>query len=148
MNEFQLTITVERPVEAVWAYFQDFSRYPEWNPQVSEARQTSPGPMAVGGTLMFAGRMLGRGYEAHAECTAYVPNERFTTRTISAPFHLEIDSTFEPVGGGTRITTTYRGENRGFMKFAEPVAIRVARKQFEAANENLKALLEAEPVPA
>jgi uncharacterized membrane protein len=26
MNEFQLTITVERPVEAVWTYFQDFSR--------------------------------------------------------------------------------------------------------------------------
>lgn len=148
MNEFQLTITVERPVEAVWAYFQDFSRYSEWNPQVSEARQTSPGPMDVGGTLMFVGKLLGRSYEAHAECTAFVPNQRFTTKTTSAPFHLEIDSIFETVDGGTRITSTYRGENRGFMKFAEPVAIRVARKQFEAANENLKALLEAETVTA
>jgi carbon monoxide dehydrogenase subunit G len=148
MNEFQLTTTVERPVEAVWAFLQDFSGYSEWNPGVSEARQTSAGPMDVGGTLMFVGKLLGRSYESHAECTAHTPNEQFATKTTSAPFHLEIDNRLERVDGGTRLTSTYRGENRGFMKFAEPVAIRVVRKQFEAANENLKALLEAETVPA
>jgi uncharacterized protein YndB with AHSA1/START domain len=148
MNEFELTVTIERPVEAVWTYFQDFSNYPDWNPGVSETRQTSAGPMDVGGTLAFVGRILGRSYETHAECTAYIVNERFATRTTAGPFHLEVDTRLEPVEGGTRMTSTYRGENRGFMKLAEPVAIRVARKQFEAANENLKALLEAEPVRA
>src|SRR5450759_3253325 len=147
MNEFELTITIERPVEAVWAYFQDFSRYPEWNPGMSEARQTSPGPMAVGGTLVFVGKLLGRSYESHTQCTAYLPNERFASGATSGPFQLEIDTRLEPVDGGTKMTSRYRGESRGFMKLAEPVAIRVARKQFEAANENLKALLEAEPLP-
>jgi Polyketide cyclase / dehydrase and lipid transport len=139
MNEFELEITIDRPVDAVWSYFQDFSK---------EVRQTSAGPIGVGATLVFVGKLLGRNYESHSECTAYVPNERFATRTTSGPFLLEVDSRLEAVDGGTRMTSTYRGENHGFMKLAEPVAIRVARKQFEAANENLKALLEAEPVPA
>lgn len=148
MNEFELTITIERPVEAVWSFFQDLSRYPEWNPGMTEARQTSAGPMRVGATTAFAGKLLGRRYESHAECTAYVPMERYASKSTSGPFVLEIDTRLEPVDGGTRMTSTYRGESRGFMKLAEPVAVRVARKQFEAANENLKALLEAEPVGA
>jgi uncharacterized protein YndB with AHSA1/START domain len=148
MNEFELEITIDRPVDAVWSYFQDFSKYSEWNPGLTEVRQTSAGPIGVGATLVFVGKLLGRNYESHSECTAYVPSERFATRTTSGPFLLEVDSRFKAVDGGTRMTSTYRGENHGFMKLAEPVAIRVARKQFEAANENLKALLEAEPVPA
>jgi uncharacterized protein YndB with AHSA1/START domain len=148
MNGFEITITIDRPVEHVWAYFQDFGRYPEWNPGMAEARQTSPGPMDVGGTLAFVGKILGRSYESNVECTAYVSRTRFGTRTTSGPFLLETDTTLEPIGTGTKMTSSYRGENHGFMKLAEPVAIRVARKQFEAANENLKALLEAEPVPA
>jgi uncharacterized protein YndB with AHSA1/START domain len=147
MNEFELTITIDRPVDAVWAYFQDLGRYPEWNPGMTEARQTSPGPMQVGATTAFTGKLLGRTYESHAECTEYVPQERFTSKSTSGPFVLEIDTRLEPVDGGTRMTSRYRGESRGFMKLAEPVAVRVARKQFEAANENLKALLEAQPVP-
>lgn len=148
MNEFELTITIDRPIEAVWAYFQDFSKYPAWNPDITELRQTSPGAMTVGGTFVIAGRVLGRSFESNAVCSAFVPNERFGTRTTSGPFLLDIESRFEAVDGGTLVTTTYRGESHGFLKLAEPVALRVARKHFEAANENLKALLEAEPIPA
>lgn len=148
MNEFELTITIDRPVEAVWTYFQDFSKYSDWNPGVSEVRRTSTGPMGEGAELVFVGKLLGRHYESHAECTAYAPQERFATRTTSGPFLLEIDTRLEAVDGGTRMTSSYRGESHGFFKLAEPVAVRVARKQFEAANENLKALLEAQPLSA
>lgn len=143
MNEFELTVTIDRPVEEVWAFTQDYARWPEWNTGTTEVRQTSDGPMDVGGTMLIAGRTLGRRYETVAECTAYEPNRRFATRSVSGPFHLEVDNSFEAVDGGTRITTKVRGESRGFLKVAEPAAIRVARKQFEAANENMKALLEA-----
>jgi hypothetical protein len=64
--------------------------------------------------------------------------KRFGARTTSGPFLLEVGTTLEPIDGGTRRTTSYRGENRGFITLTEPVAIRVARKQSEAANENFK----------
>jgi hypothetical protein len=56
-----------------------------------------------------------------------------------------VETTLEPVDGGTRVTSVYRGESRGYFKLAEPVITRLTRKQFETAAENMKALLEAEP---
>lgn len=98
----------------------------------------------MGTTLLFVGKFLGRRFESVSQWTEYMPNERFSTKTISGPFHLEIENTLSSVDGGTRLATIYRGESRGFFKLAEPVIVRLTKKQFETATENLRALLEAE----
>jgi len=56
----------------------------------------------------------------------------------------EVDSRVQSVEGGTRLSTVYRGESRGFFKLAEPVMVRLTKQQFEAAADNMKALLESE----
>jgi hypothetical protein len=111
-------------------------------------REPSPHPgrpVGVGTTILYTGRFRGRAFESFAECTAYVAGERFTTKTTSGPIHLEVDGTLQPVDGAAKLTTVYRGESRGFFKLAEPVIVRLTKKHFETAAENLKALLEAEP---
>ena len=40
------------------------------------------------------------------------------------------------------MTSFYRGESRGFFKVAEPLLVRLTKKHFETAAENLRALLE------
>ena len=144
MNEFEVVTVIERPVEAVFAFLVDPSKTADWTPGVTEARQTSDGPVGVGTTVLFIGRFLGRGFESLSECTDYVPNQKFTSKSISGPIHLEVDSTLQAVEGGTRLATVYRGESRGFFKLAEPVIVRLTKKHFETAAENLKALLEAD----
>ena len=144
MNEFDIVTNIDRPQDQVFAFLVNFGRAAEWNPGLTQARKTSDGPLGVGTTLLYVGKFLGRSFESPSECTAYVANERFSTTTTSGPFHLEVDSTLQPVGAGTRLTTMYRGESRGFFRLAEAVIVRLTKKQFEAAAENLKALLEAE----
>jgi uncharacterized protein YndB with AHSA1/START domain len=144
MNEFDIVTVIDRPADRVFAFLVDVDKVADWNPQVTEARKTSEGPLGVGTTLLFVGKFLGRRFESVSEWTEYTPNERFSTKTISGPFHLEIENTLSSVDGGTRLATTYRGESRGFFKLAEPVIVRLTRKQFEIATEYLKALLEAE----
>ena len=144
MNEFDIATVINRPVDEVFAFLVDTDKAPDWNPQVTEARKTSDGPLGVGTTFLYVGRFLGRRFESVSECTEYAPNDKFSTKTISGPFHLEIDNTLSSVDGGTRLATVYRGESRGFFKLAEPVMVRLTKKQFETATENLKALLEAE----
>jgi hypothetical protein len=144
MNEFDIVTVVNRPQDEVFAFLVNTDRAPDWNPQVTEARKTSDGPLGVGSTLRYVGKFLGRRFESISECTDFVPNEKFSTKTTSGPFHLEIENTLSAVDGGTRLATTYRGESRGFVKLAEPVIVRLTKKQFETATENLKALLEAE----
>jgi hypothetical protein len=40
------------------------------------------------------------------------------------------------------VTTTYRGESRGFFKLALPLVVRLSKKLWENAADNLRALLE------
>jgi uncharacterized protein YndB with AHSA1/START domain len=148
MNEFEIVTVIDRPVDEVFAFLVDPSKTADWTPGVTEARQTSEGPIGVGTTVLFIGRFLGRGFESPSEVTDFVPNQRFTAKSTSGPFQLEVDYTLQPVDGGTRLATVYRGESRGFFKLAEPVIVRLAKKHFETAAENLKALLEAESPPS
>jgi carbon monoxide dehydrogenase subunit G len=147
MNEFEITTLIDRPVDEVFAALLDFAATPDWMPGLIEVRQTSPGPFAAGSTLVYAGAFLGRRYESAAVCTKLVSNQCLASTTVSGPFVLEIASTLKPVGRGTRLRNVYRGESQGFFKLAEPVMVRLARKQFEAAQENLKAILEGRSLP-
>jgi uncharacterized protein YndB with AHSA1/START domain len=143
MNEFEIVTVIERPVDEVFAFLVDPSKSADWTPGLTEARQTSDGPVGVGTTVLFIGKFLGRGFESLSEVTAFVPSERFTSKSTSGPFHLEVDYTLQAVDGGTRLATVYRGESHGFFKLAEPVIVRLAKKHFETAAENLKAMLAA-----
>ena len=144
MNEFQIVVVINRPVSKVFSAMDDFEKAPNWNPGITEVRRTGEGPIEVGTTVVYVGKFLGRSFESCSEYFEYVPNERSATRTVSGPFHLEIENTFEAVDGGTRLTSIFRGESRGFFKLAEPVVVRLTKRQFETAMENLKELLEAD----
>jgi len=144
MEQFEIVTVINRPVEDVFTALQDFDKAPQWNPGLTEVRQTSDGPLGVGSTVVYIGRFLGRGYESPSTYTEYVADRRLTSTTTSGPFHLEVENTLDPLDGATRLTAVYRGESRGFFKLAEPVVVRLTRKHFETATENLKALLEAD----
>ena len=142
MNEFTIVTIIGRPVDEVFAVIQDVARTPVWTPGLTEARQTSEGPLEPGATLVYRGTFLGRSYETPAVCTALNENKQFATKSTAGPFYIEIDTTVEPVTGGTQVTSLYRGESRGFFKLAEPLVVRLTKKHFQTAADNLRALLE------
>jgi Polyketide cyclase / dehydrase and lipid transport len=142
MNEFTIVTTIECPVDEVFAVIRDVARTPVWTPGLTEARQTSDGPLEPGATLIYRGTFLGRSYETPAVCTALSENKQFATKSTAGPLYIEIDTTVEPVAAGTQVTSLYRGESRGFFKLAEPLVVRLTKKHFETAAENLRALLE------
>ena len=142
MNEFTIVTVIGRPVDEVFAVIQDVGRTPLWMPGLSEARITSDGPLEPGSTLIYRGTFLGRGYESPAVCTGLTENKHFATKSSAGPFYLETDAVLEPVAEGTRVTTTCRGESRGFFKLAEPLVVRLSKKLWQAAAENLRTLME------
>jgi hypothetical protein len=146
MNEFQIVRDIECPKEEVFAALIDFDRAPDWNSSVIEAKRNSEAPLAVGDTIVYVGKFLGRVFESNSEVAELVPNTRFSTKSTSGPFHLEIDNRLESIDGGTRITSDFRGESRGFFKIAEPVIVRLSKNLFESSTDNLKALLEAHSI--
>ncbi len=142
MNEFTIVTMIGRPVDEVFAAITDLALAPVWTPGLSQARQAGDGPLAPDATIVYTGTFLGRSYTSHAVCTGLTENTLFATRTTSGPFYLEVETALEPTPDGTRVTSIYRGESHGFFKLAEPLVVRMTRKQFEAAYENLRTLLE------
>jgi uncharacterized protein YndB with AHSA1/START domain len=142
MNEFTIVTVIARPVDEVFAVITDLERMPLWVPGMSEASFSSDGPLGVGSTLIYRGNFLGRSLEMPFVCTGLTENKHLGTRTTGGPFHLETDAVLEPTAEGTRVTNTYRGESRGFFKLAEPLVVRLSKKHWETAAENLRTLME------
>jgi Polyketide cyclase / dehydrase and lipid transport len=142
MNEFTIVTAIGRPVDEVFAVIRDVARTPVWTPGLTEARQISEGPLEPGAMLVYRGTFLGRSCETPAVCTVLSENKQFATKSTAGPLYIEIDTTVEPVAAGTQVTSFYRGESRGFFKLAEPLVVRLTKKHFETAADNLRALLE------
>ena len=142
MNEFDVVTVIGCPPEEVFAVVQDVTTTPRWNPGLLEVRRTSDGPLGVGATMIYVGTFLGRRYESPVACTGFAENKQLATATTGGPFYLEVDQTVESSDGGTTLTIHCRGESRGFFKLAEPLVVRLTKRQVETAAGNLKALLE------
>lgn len=145
MDEFTIVTTIDCPPAKVFAALHDFDNMPNWNPGVKEVRHGEE-PVGVGTTCTYVGRFLGRNFESTSEIAEFIPASKLTFKSISGPFKLDIENTLEATDTGTRLTALHRGESRGFFKLAEPIVIHLAQKQFETAQENLKALLEADAI--
>jgi uncharacterized protein YndB with AHSA1/START domain len=146
MATLELSIVINRPVDEVFAFVSNPENYPKWVASSSELKITSAEPIGVGTTYRSVITVMGRRIESEIERTEYEPNRSFAETTRSGPVPVDNRVTFEPVAGGTRITLTSVAEPGGFFKIAEPLLVRVVKRQFEADYANLKDLMESHAV--
>ena len=142
MLKVEISCEIRRPVEEVFAYATDPAKTPEWKTSVLESRADPPGPLRVGSKIHTVMRFLGRRIEGTAEVTELVPNRKLVQKTNS-PFPVEVTCLAEPTSAGTKVTATAVAEPGGFFKMAEPVLVRIAKKQGHAELQTMKAMLEA-----
>ena len=147
-----LSVVINRPIEEVFAYVANPANASEWQ-MGCECEVTSRTPLGVGTTYRSATTFLGRRLEKNGEITVYEPPHKFVIVTTSkSGAQAKGTFTFEAVEGGTKITM--RGEAeigasrlaRISARLTEPLFLRIAQRQAEAALGNLKELMEARAV--
>jgi uncharacterized protein YndB with AHSA1/START domain len=143
MNEFTIETTIARPIAGVFAYAANAENIPLYSPMVTEAHMDSD-TQTIGVHTTMKGRFLKIPYETVWETTDYKEDEVLAAKTVSGPFDMEVNHRFESVEGGTRMTSHWRGDSKGFFKLAEPVMVRLTKRQLETAAETMKELLEAD----
>lgn len=145
MARVEASALIKRPVEAVFEFVTNPENDSLWQTGgVGDFEQTPEGPIRLGTTQKGVSQFLGQRAEWTTEVTEYEPNRKVTYDLAWGPIRAEQSAIFEPVEGGTRFTLVTEGEVGGFFKVAEPVAIRVIRRDIEASVANLKDILEAE----
>ena len=145
MARIEASVVIYRPVEEVFAFVTDYETHQQWQSGIVEAKVTSDGPLGVGSQYTYVMQMLGRRVETAGEITEHEPPRKHGWKATSAPFPVfQGGFLFEPIEGGTRVTVLAEAEVGGFFKLAEPLAIRMVRRQLETPLVNLKDILEAE----
>lgn len=144
MIEIKNSVQINRPVEQVFDFVTNVENLPKWAGPVTEAKQTSEGPVGVGAIQTQTAQFLGRRVESSQEVTQYELNKRLSTKTTSGSFPVEVNYTFESIDGGTLIHLEGNVDAGGFFKLGEPIVGRMLRRQTDADIETLKELLEAQ----
>lgn len=136
-----IDITIDRPVEEVYAFLTDAANHPRWDSSSVAMEPDQPGAWRAGTTFREV-RRIGRGTsEIRSTVAELEPNRRMEIRSLSGPSFAG-HWRFSPAGTGARLQ--WSGEMRitGFARLFEPLIARAFSKDVEANFARLKRILE------
>jgi uncharacterized protein YndB with AHSA1/START domain len=114
------TVTVDKPVDKVFAYLSDFTTTTEWDPgTVQTVRIAGDGDVGTQyrNTTRFAGRETQLTYVVHER----VPNQRVALRGENKTVIAHDTMTFRTSGGGTEVTYTADFTFKGVTRLLAPL---------------------------
>lgn len=119
MIEVVRTFTVDKPVNTVRDYLQDFSNAQEWDPGTISCSQENDGPVAVGTTWRNVSEIKGNETELTYRLAELEPNRlKFVGENKSATSTDDISLVEVPTG--TEVTYHAQIEFHGIAKLASP----------------------------
>ena len=136
-------ITIERPIDDVFAVMTDVERTGTWFPGDVEEHWTSPPPHGIGSTRHAVVTMFGRRQENDAVTTEFDPPHRAAMRgtTSNAPFVVTL--TFATAGDATDVEVLSEISLHGVARvFGPPFAI-VYGRMWARGLSKLKQMMEA-----
>ena len=136
-------ITIERPIEDVFAVLTDVTKTARWYPVRVEEWWVTPPPHGVGSVRRARVKMLGRVMENDAVVTEYDPPHRAALKgtSTSAPFVATL--VFAPANGGTKVEIETIFDLSGIMRLIGPAFIRRYDRSWDEGLQNVKRMMEA-----
>ncbi|HSO69013.1 MAG TPA: SRPBCC family protein [Arachnia sp.] len=135
---------INQPVAEVAAFAGDPSNAPEWYANIASVRWRTEPPLALGSTMDFEARFLGRKLAYTYEVVEFEPGARLVMQTAQGPFPMRTTYVWEPVGAAaTRMTLRNSGTPSGFAKVSAPLLEAAMRRATTKDLARLKGLLES-----
>ena len=135
-------ITIERPIEDVFAVLTDVTRTGRWYPADVEEWWVTPPPHGVGSVRRARVTVMRRAMENDAEVTAYDPPRLAALRGLAgAPFQVTLS--FAPAGDGTRVKVESVFRLRGLLRLIGPLFVGRYDRAWEQGLQTAKRMMEA-----
>jgi uncharacterized protein YndB with AHSA1/START domain len=141
-STMERSITINRPVEEVFAFVTDVANFAKWNKQAGQSEQSSEGPVGLGTKYRGSYDFMGRTMQWVSEITEFEPNQKAVQTIRMGPTEMIMGWFLQPVAGGTKFTIRTEGPTGGLAKLAGPLMDRTMEKDAEDDLARLKALLE------
>jgi uncharacterized protein YndB with AHSA1/START domain len=144
-GRFETTVTIDRPIEEVFAFLADGRNDKKFSPRILEIEKTTEGPPGVGTIYVSTAKDAGVKTKREFELTEFDAPRRIrwaerSKNVVTAP---EGGYDLEPAGTGTKVTIYNVLEGHGAGKLIAPLALRSARKGADEFGRSIKAAVEA-----
>src|SRR5262249_24705810 len=146
MIHIEESITINRPIEEVFAFVSDFRTVSQWQSGVVDVRLTPEGPIGVCTWATLVHAFLGRRLEMTVEIVEYEPPPNKASKRISGRIPAIVSRTFARTAKGSSISQVIEGQAGGVFAVAEPLVARSLGRGVKAAFGDLKDLLESQTV--
>jgi carbon monoxide dehydrogenase subunit G len=104
MAVVETSISINQPVEKVYAYLTDVQNQKALNPSIHDVEMS--GKLAVGTHYKIKMTVAGREFVSENEIVALEPNKTFGVKTLAAPPAAPVTNTYtlEKEGSGTKLS--------------------------------------------
>ncbi len=141
MATVSTNITINEPVEKVFAYVTNVENHTAWQAGILEAKVTPAGPVALGSVYHYTTQVMGKRYESQTQVSAFEPNKKWSIKTVGVPRPVETVYLFEPSGSATKLTISMELSG-GYPAAAEGMVKQQMLKSLEDQGKRIKQLLE------
>ena len=142
MIQHEVTIHLNRPVEQVFTFLADTGNLSIWQSNLIKMEPLTEGPLRPGSRFREVRRLGRRESEIQAEITAFEPNQRVETKTVTKP-QVTVSYSLDPENGGTRLRYKFVLVTSGIMRLMEPLIAGAIKKERGSDFETLKRILES-----
>lgn len=143
MAQVSENITIERPVEKVFAFAGDYRNDPQWRTGVTEMTVSPDGEIAAGSTTHEVMHFAGKVYVTEANVVVWKRNQQTAFKSIAASMPVEGERLFERGSQDTRLIYNLTIHPQTLSeKLMMPVLTMIFRKQMRQDLKKLKALIE------
>jgi uncharacterized membrane protein len=145
MRPVVVTVDVDRPADAVYAFLEDVENNTRWLRGMVSCRWTTEPPVRVGSRYEQVARFLGKEIRTRFEVTELEPGRRVTIRSLpGSSFPLTVRREVDPLGAARcRVTETVHSDPSGFYRLSAPVLRLLVRRNIDRDYRRLKELLES-----
>jgi uncharacterized protein YndB with AHSA1/START domain len=141
MPEAKYTVTIRRPIDAVFAFVADGEQCPQWRPGGVDIKRISSDGVGTRYAQGVKGPM-GRRIAADYEVTVFEPNRRLEFQTVTGPARPDGRYDFEATDGETRLTFSLGAQLSGFSRLLMSGVVQKTMDAEVRTLDNLKRVLE------
>lgn len=120
MKRLERTAEIAAPAAELFSLVSDPAQLPRWQSGITSARQTTPGPTAVGSVAHVVRELMGQRIEVDLTVTAYEPGRRFSLESEASGFHVNATLVLDPIDDA-RTSITFSMELKATSIFMAPV---------------------------
>jgi uncharacterized protein YndB with AHSA1/START domain len=135
-------ITIERPIDEVFAFVSDARNRPQWDEGVESEELTSPEPIGVGSTVRTTMRSRGGKRQMEWRITEHAPPAHQRIESTAGPFPMTLTYDLADRDGATSVAFALTGTPGGVTRLLQPIFARITQANLDKGFPRLKRLLE------